>query len=204
MRKYNFSFPVLIHRFEKHDLIRNELLKLINEQDHDELIGGGDNITGLDWIRSKDNNRTWVKLIREDLEQHLREMVSTLGCSSICINELWYQQYSNQGTHGWHKHGSNYTGVYYVDLTDDCARTRLSNSSNPHIHTDVIAQEGDILIFPSTLTHRALVQSIDYTKTIISFNFDFDSFTKEYMTTIDNSVGVDFETFREVREIYRK
>ena len=201
MRKYNYPFPILIDRFDKHDLVKDELLRLINDAEPDEDRG---EITAVDWFQSRHFDRPWVEFILEDFKNQLIKMVSTLGCERIALYEIWYQQYANKSTHDWHVHGFNYTGVYYVDMSDGCASTRLSNETNPYVHSDPSVQEGDVIIFPSTLKHRALVQNVDYTKTIISFNFDFDYFPEEYITTIDNSVGVDFETYRDIRGIYRK
>ena len=48
-----------------------------------------------------------------------------MGFEKCIINDLWFQQYNKQGTHGWHVHGHNYTGVYYVNFNKDMQRLEL-------------------------------------------------------------------------------
>ena len=38
---------------------------------------------------------------------------------------MWYQQYLEGDTHGWHIHGNHFTGVYYLEFPDGCSQTEV-------------------------------------------------------------------------------
>jgi hypothetical protein len=132
-----------------------------------------DNISKLDWRHAKDFNRLWVTIIKPSIDKHLSHTALFLGYQSHEIKELWFQQYLSNGTHGWHIHGSNFTAVYYLELNEKSPVTELicPFSLNKKIVPSV--KEGDILIFPSYVIHRAPKINNSIRKTIISFNVDF-------------------------------
>ena len=43
---------------------------------------------------------------------------------------MWYQQYLNGDTHGWHIHGQHFTGVYYLEFPDGCSKTEVCSPFN--------------------------------------------------------------------------
>ena len=100
-------------------------------------------------------------------------MLTKLGYVEYAIDELWFQQYVQGGYHGWHAHGSSFTAVYYLELNADAPRTELVEPymQGKKIVADV--QEGDLLLFPSFVIHRAPKIVSDTRKTIISFNINF-------------------------------
>jgi hypothetical protein len=101
------------------------------------------------------------------------------------IDKIWFQQYVNGNTHGWHTHGNNFTGVYYLELPNDAPKTQLVN---PFSQTEIFepdVKEGKIIIFPSYVIHRApLVSNQNLRKTIISFNVDFENINENTLKGI--------------------
>jgi hypothetical protein len=179
----------LIDKFKKHSIFKQDLLNFfkleknfIERKDHYYT----DNIHKLDWYNSSDFKRDWVQLIIKDLQNYFENCLNVLNFEKVVIDKLWFQQYEQNGTHGWHVHGSNYTGVYYVDFEKNYAKTELIN---PLDRKKIIidAEEGDIVLFPSFIIHRSAVQEINKTKTIISFNLSFDGVLKEYLKKINES-----------------
>ena len=72
--------------------------------------------------------------------------------------------------HGWHAHSDNFTGVYYLDLPTNAPKTQIINSfTQDNILTPEV-EEGDLLMFPSYVIHRAPKITENINKTIISFN----------------------------------
>ena len=83
--------------------------------------------------------------------------------------ELWFQQYLEGDTHGWHIHGDHFTGVYYLEFPEGCSQTEIVSPYNLTIKKiDVV--EGDFIVFPSHYIHRGLPNT-KKRKTIISYNF---------------------------------
>ena len=113
-----------------------------------------------------------------------------LGFKKCMIYELWNQQYDNQGEHGWHVHGHNYTGVYYLNFNKDCAKTRLLDPYTKKYFIDIETEEGDIIIFPSSVIHTSQVQKTNFLKTIVSFNISFDDIKKDTYKNINKEVKI--------------
>jgi hypothetical protein len=177
----------LINKFEKHSIFKQDLLNFFKLEKNfiekkDQYYT--DNIHRLDWYKSSNFKRDWVQLIIKDLQNYFENCLKTLNFGKVVIDNLWFQQYEQNGTHGWHIHGSNYTGVYYVDFEKNYAKTELINPIDDKKIT-IDAEEGDIIIFPSFIIHRSPSQKINKTKTIISFNLSFYDISNEYLKKIN-------------------
>ena len=86
-------------------------------------------------------------------------------------NDLWFQQYGKEGTHGWHVHANNFTGVYYLEF-DNHQYTQLLDPLDLDKAISLRVIEGDFIIFPSHVIHRSGVNKENKRRSIISFNFD--------------------------------
>lgn len=152
-----------------------------------------DNINRVDWHSAKDFDRPWVKEFMTFLEPNLKEMAFNSGFENYRIHEIWFQQYDTNGSHGWHTHSSNFTGVFYLDLPDGSPKTELVDPLSLNRINVPDIQQNDIIIFPSFVVHRAPKNNGDKTKTIISFNFDFEGigneYVKRYTTLAKNNKG---------------
>ena len=99
------------------------------------------------------------------------------------IKSAWYQQYLEGDTHGWHIHGHHYTGVYYLEFSEECSKTEICSPFS--LETKQIdAIEGDFIIFPAHYIHRGLPNKKSR-KTIISFNFDIVANSKNNLPALN-------------------
>lgn len=188
----NFNFPILKNKFKNHKFLKKELLNAINEQISDSLEKQdeyySDSIGRLDWNRKNDQSRKWIKILFKPLKDFFEDEINKLGLQGVGISALWFQQYNKNDKHGWHIHGDNFTGVYYLELDKSSPRTQIIEPvSNKLI--EVEAKEGDIIIFPSVYIHRAPKVLSDKTKTIISFNFSGTYIEKKYLNEIVKLYG---------------
>ena len=171
-------------QFKEHILIKQNLLNIIASckdvclKSKDEYYS--DSIEKLDWSESKNFKREWVDYIIDPLMNNLTEMISSMGFETYRLTEIWFQQYIKNSQHGWHIHGNNYTGVYYVELNENSPQTEIMNPDNLTKKTKLNVKEGDIVIFPSFVIHKAPKLINDYRKTIVSFNIDFDKINPKY------------------------
>jgi hypothetical protein len=177
MKKFKLNTPCLIDSFKEHKKLKNTLVSLIKDTNADCLNEQqgyySDLIHRLDWSLSNDKNRKWVKYIIPSLQKHLEKFANKLGYQDIDLTNIWFQQYNKDGKHGWHTHAENYTGVYYVQFSNKCAKTELIDPFSQNKKIIIDAKEGDIVIFPSYVIHRATEQKQDLEKIIISFNLNF-------------------------------
>jgi len=190
MKTFKCETPILKDKFEKHYFYKDKLLSIINNQEEYSKNYNNDKLKKCDWNESKNFERLWVKLIIDDLRKQFLKFANYLGFKKCMIYELWNQQYENQGEHGWHVHGHNYTGVYYLNFNKDCAKTRLLDPYTKKYFMDIEAEEGDIIIFPSSVIHTSQVQKTNFLKTIVSFNISFDDIKKDTYESINKEVKI--------------
>ena len=154
----DFNFPILKSKFKKHSKLKQSLLDLINTQETGSLKQFDsyydDSISRVDWDRRSDFQREWVKLINEDLINNFDNQVKKKGLKNIRLIHLWFQQYFKGDTHGWHVHGNNFTGVYYLEFSKCAPRTQIIEPISKRL-IEIEAKEGEIVIFPSVYIHRA-------------------------------------------------
>ena len=178
VKKFALESFYTIGQLPNHDIIKPILLDLIDSVPQEGLKSQDsyytDSIKKLDWSVAKDFSRPWTIALKPRLESYLDKLSNALGYQKAVIEELWFQQYINGDTHGWHTHGSNFTGVYYLELDDSSPKTEIIEPSrqNKKIIPDI--REGDVLMFPSYTIHRAPIITNDVRKTIISFNIILD------------------------------
>jgi len=186
IKQFEYSSSYYVGELLNHDQYKESLLNKINNASSDSLIQStnyyNDTINRVDWNNSQDMEREWVIESKPYLSNYLTQWTNSVNFDEWYINQIWFQQYEHQGTHGWHTHGSNFTGVYYVDLPEGTPKTQLVLNNNV---IDVNIKEGDILIFPSFVIHRAPPNKSDKIKTIISFNIDISKPNDNYLKNLD-------------------
>ena len=190
MKKFKIETAYLIDSFKEHKKYKNKLLNLFKKENFNiNKIDNyyTDNISKLDWNKCEDFKREWIQLIKEDILKFFKKQTNELGYQEVKLHQIWFQQYKKNGTHGWHIHGHNYTGVYYVDFGKEDAKTELINQFDQNKILTIEAKEGDIVIFPSFIIHRSPIQKINKTKTIISFNLEFSKIEKKLLEKLNQN-----------------
>lgn len=176
MKKIKLDMPVVISQLKDHTKIKADVLALINSEVSGEQIVEGDtlDISNCDYKMS-DKDRSWTKLIQPYILENMTHVCKDLGYDAFKIYNIWFQQYNEGSTHGWHIHTQcQWSNVYYLDMPEGSPQTQLINPWN---QTEVITmdvKEGDVLTFPSFVIHRAPVNENTTTKTIVSFNSDVE------------------------------
>lgn len=174
MRKIKFNSCVCHSKINKHKFIRDNLLSLISLCKGETLDNSNnyyaDSISKLDWSECKNLERSWVQLFLPFFFEEVVKIISTMGYNEIQLYEMWFQQYLKNDTHGWHIHGQQFTGVYYLEFPEGCSKTEICSPLDFNVKR-IDVEEGDIIIFPAHFVHRGLPNK-NNRKTIISFNFD--------------------------------
>jgi len=190
MKKIKIETTALLKPFKYHNQIKENLLSSINSSYSDSLNVKdqyyGDEIHRLDWSKNLDYSREWIQLIKPKLEEHFNDCANDLNYKSCEVRGMWYQQYIKNNTHGWHTHGENYTGVYYLEFPKGSPKTELIDQYNINKKITINAKEGDVVIFPSFIIHKAPKVINNIKKTIISFNLQFNLINEKIFSIIDN------------------
>jgi len=166
-----------------HENIKQKTLDLLDDAVYFKLKAKDDyyddSISKLDWDDARDFERPWVKFFMPYIQDYLNALSFALGYQGAIVDEIWFQQYKNLDSHGWHTHGSNFTGVYYLEFNEQSPKTEIIEPSNQNRKIIPDVKEGSILIFPSYTIHRAPQIQNDIRKTIISFNYVIDYINKD-------------------------
>lgn len=191
MKKFLLETFYIIDSIPSHKIIKPLLLEEIDkinfENDNNSVLKVvddyyNDNISKLDWHDAQ-TDKQWKEILLPHLSPKLLDIANANGYKNVLIDELWFQQYQKEGQHGWHTHGSNFTGVYYLELPKSAPKTELVTPYN-YKHFIPEIQEGDLLIFPSFVVHRAPVITKKLRKTIVSFNITMTMLTDIFLQSL--------------------
>ena len=187
MKKIQIDDCICHSKIKEHLDIRDSILSEIDKSSDIDLKQKDsfytDSISKLDWNKSADIERPWLKIFLPVFLKNLQEVIASIGYAKAVIKNVWYQQYLEGDTHGWHIHDEHYTGVYYLEFPEGCSQTEIVSPYNFKVEKiDVV--EGDFIIFPAHFIHRGLPNT-KKRKTIISYNFSIDGSPTEGRTSLD-------------------
>ena len=187
MKKIQINDCICHSKIKEHLDIRDSILSEIDKSSDSDLKQKDsfytDSISKLDWNKSADLDRPWLKIFLPVFIENLKEVIASIGYAKSTIKNVWYQQYLEGDTHGWHIHGEHFTGVYYLEFPEGCSQTEIVSPYNFKVEKiDVV--EGDFIIFPAHFIHRGLPNT-KKRKTIISYNFSIDGSPIEGRTSLD-------------------
>ena len=164
-----------------HTRIKDILLPMIDSMPSD---NSNPDISKVDWALSEHGDRPWISFIKPILDNYMKILGDATGYENCTITDLWFQQYIENNQHDWHVHGQQMVGVYYLELPEDSPITELVS---PFLHNTKIVpdvKEGDILVFPSEVVHRAPKVTTGR-KTILSWNFHWEAPHKKTLEIIN-------------------
>ena len=189
MKKIRIDDCIVHGKIKEHLEIKDSILFEISkssdgdlkQQDYNNFYT--DSISKLDWNKSADIERPWGKIFLSVFLKNLQEAISSIGYTQAVIKNVWYQQYLEGDTHGWHIHGEQYTGVYYLEFPEGCSKTEIVSPYDLKV-TKIDVVEGDFVIFPAHYIHRGLPNT-KKRKTIISYNFSIDGSPTDGKNSLD-------------------
>ena len=187
MKKIQIDDCICHSKIKNHFKIKDDILSEIDKSSDGNLEQLDsfytDSISKLDWNISADPNRPWLKIFLPVFLENLQEIIISLGYLKLNIKNVWYQQYLEGDTHGWHIHGEHFTGVYYLEFPEGCSQTEIVSPYDFKVKKiDVV--EGDFVIFPAHYIHRGLPNT-KKRKTIISYNFSIDGSPTDGKNSLD-------------------
>ena len=187
MKKIQIDDCICHSKIKQHLDIRDYILSEISKTSDGDLKQKDsfytDSISKLDWNKSADIERPWLKIFLSVFLENLQEAITSIGYDKAVIKNVWYQQYLEGDTHGWHIHGEHYTGVYYLEFPEGCSQTEIVSPYDFKVEK-INVVEGDFVVFPAHCIHRGLPNT-KKRKTIISYNFSIDASPIEGRNSLD-------------------
>ena len=174
----HLTLPVLVMPFTAHNQLKHSLLESISvqssevtEKNNTHEVLRTDYPTGK--LQSSTDRSTFLykTMIMPFLKTDMDRAFKVLNHDNPELLGMWFQQYNTKGHHDWHQHrGSTWSCVYYLELAQDGPPTVLRDILNPNKEWAPKVKEGDILIFPSFVTHCSPPNTGNSRKTVIAFN----------------------------------
>ena len=153
---------------ENHVEIKQSLLDSILLMGIKEYVDENQKIYNTDWNIPNSVERKYSFFLKEAFRDHFEKFCKVFDYTECSPVNYWFQQYQKGDYHGTHCHGeSNFSCVYYVDLTEKNPKTTFVYRDKEYSF-DV--KEGDILTFPSYLRHHSPPNQSNEIKTVISMN----------------------------------
>ena len=187
MKKIRYDECICQTKLIDHSIIKDRILNEIKLSTHYETINRdceyySDKVSRADMDLCTDSNRSWVKILMPNLSISVNEMLSNMAYTGFEMVCMWYHQYLKGDTYGWHIHNDQFAGIYYLEFGKSCGKTEMCSPYSLKT-MKINAQEGDVVIFPTHILHRALPNS-DERKTVVSFNFNLKPHNMQYLNLI--------------------
>ena len=172
-----------IQKVKNHIDIKDKLLDLISNTPGEMYTSTSKtdlnyNITFSDWSVKKDHD--YKKYYLEQIFPYFENMQQFINCCKSVIHNVWFHQYNKHDFHDWHIHGGcHFASVYYLELPNKKYATEFYDFENKKT-IKYNMQEGDLIIFPSYIPHRAVKVLDEGRKTIISANYSLELLDKKF------------------------
>ncbi len=119
-------------------------------------------VSNTDWEIENDKSEFFKEFLGASVN-HLKEICIHHNLDKCNIGRIWYQQYYEGSSHGWHNHPNcHFANVYFVE----CPK----GSSTKFKDFDLDCSVGEIISFPSYLIHNSPLLQKNKRKTVIAFN----------------------------------
>jgi len=179
LRTGKFEVPYFIYDIVGED-IRTQILHLIENTQGYRSIKSYENLQKSDWEYNQnplDFKKKYVDSSKPNCYNLLKPFIDTIiedlnkfdKDSSLYVSQGWFNQYLRLNHFAYHWHlDTRWALVYYVEFSEDAPKTEFENAFGNPITVDV--KQGDILIFPGWVKHRAPPNLSNNRKTIIAMN----------------------------------
>ena len=187
MKKIRYDDCICQTKLINHSIIKDKILNEIKLSTHYENISREgeyyfDKVSRADMDLCTDPSRSWVQILMPNLFISVNEMLSSMAYEGFEMICMWYHQYLKGDTYGWHIHGDQFAGIYYLEFGKSSGKTEMCSPYSLKT-MKIKVQEGDIIIFPAHLMHRSLPNT-DERKTVVSFNFNLKPHNNLYLNLI--------------------
>ena len=164
-----FMIPVFTHAVENWSDYKDEIIDMLDTESRDGHQ--------TDYFKYHEEGKLppYAEKLFDILQPSLKEFDDVYP-HAFDIRNVWCQKYGYGSYHELHNHGAlGYSAILYAKLEDDHNPTTFFAPFLDFISGHVIeyvpeVSEGDIIFFPSSLTHQCKVVQSESERIIFSFN----------------------------------
>ena len=164
-----FMIPVFTHTVENWSDYKDEIINMLHTE--------SDDGHQTDYFKYHEEGKLppYAERLFDILQPSLKEFDDVYP-HAFQITNVWGQKYGQGNYHELHNHGAlGYTAIFYAQLDNDHNPTTFYSPFLDFITGHVIeyepdVKEGDIIFFPSCLTHQCKVVQSSIERVVFSFN----------------------------------
>lgn len=169
-----FTVPLVHYRIADWQHNKQRILNALPELNEEHLKSNGDVYTDFfDWYAEPDLP-PYADTVIDIIKPYLADFTDQ---RRVEFTDMWFQSSFNGNGHSLHNHGhSGWSSVIYVEFNPKVhTPTRFISPFNNFWNGNLEdympeVQEGDMVIFPSTIAHEAEVNKSNVKRTIVSYN----------------------------------
>lgn len=173
MNIITFNAPIIISKLAAHQEIKQSALQAIDNMGRFSYVtgNGGQRITHTDWHLGQTFDRPYWPIV----EPHLVKIIDDVGSRLEYVNQqtinYWFQWYEQHDFHSQHVHaGTMFSNVYYLQLSGDNPKTTFILNKQKF---EIPVSEGEVITFPSFLSHESPPNAVAKPKVVIAFNTNY-------------------------------
>ena len=117
----------------------------------------------------------YERVVTECIKDELMDFSGYLDFPLV-IMAMWYERSKRSHCHPVHNHGgAGFSAVMYVEFNPEVHKPTEYRFPRTDRFTSLPVEEGEIVIFPSLLKHRAPINEVDEERIIIAINIAADN-----------------------------
>ena len=175
-----FSVPIIHYEIENWAENKQKIMAALPDHKKEHYEISDDSITGLytDFYKNaevgNDTLPDYASVVIDIIKPYLQDFTDQ---RRVEFTDMWYQKYYKNVQHQVHTHGhSGWSCVMYVEFDPMVHEptqfySPFKNPWNGNLDTfQPPVNEGDMVLFPSTVMHEAPVNRSEKRRTIVSYN----------------------------------
>ncbi|MAG49271.1 hypothetical protein CMO86_06290 [Candidatus Woesearchaeota archaeon] len=169
-----FSVPLVKYHIANWKENKKRILESLPKLNQEHLDRDVGLYTDFFEVIKNNNLPTYSNVVIDIIKPYLADFTQQ---RCVEFTNMWFQTAFKGNSHGLHNHGhSGWSSVIYVEFNPQFHTSTkfISPFNNPWDGNLVDfmpeVQEGDMIIFPSTLTHESLPNQSEVRRTIVSYN----------------------------------
>ena len=175
-----FSVPIIHYEIENWEVNKKRILDALPPECPEECDEG----IFTDFYTNASKGMTelpeYADTIIDIIKPYLVDATQKIEINSLGKLEfidMWYQKYYRGVSHGPHNHGhGGWSSIIYIEFDPEVHQATQFCSPFNNMWTGELLyftppiKEGDMVLFPSIITHEALPNMSDIRRTIVSYN----------------------------------
>ena len=162
--------PYVEYGLKDHKRNKTKIQKALNKTILEEFVNKDMHIHKTDYDVPQDIERPYKPIITSVLDESIGYITHALGYQEVNVPHLFAATMKKNDVIDWGTYAANFIGIYAFDIPDNKFEFKWFNAIEKKINILHI-KEGDVLFFPSYMSHK--ISNLGKPKTFFIFSLNF-------------------------------